>query len=100
MLNGDQSIVSLLLVFVVQYGANSKAIDHEGHSAVYYARGAGAMECVELLRSQGCPENPTLPRRRISNPPPANSTGGGSGRSGNSGPETDEIFERLPASVI
>ena len=83
---------------VVQYGANSKAIDHEGHSAVYYARGAGAAECVELLRSQGCPENPTLPRRRISNPP-ANSVAVPN-RSGNSGPESDEIFERLPASVI
>jgi len=88
----------VVVVINVQYGANSKAIDHEGHSAVYYARGAGAAECVELLRSQGCPENPTLPRRRVSNPP-ANSSAG-AGRSGNSGPETDEIFERLPASVI
>jgi len=88
-----------VVAVVVQYGANSKAIDHEGHSAVYYARGAGAAECVELLRSQGCPENPTLPRRRISNPP-ANNSAATASRSGNSGPETDEIFERLPASVI
>jgi len=65
---------------------------------MYYARGAGATECVDLLRSQGCPENPTLPRRRISNPP--SSSNAGASRSGNSGPETDEIFERLPASVI
>ena len=61
---------------------------------MYYARGAGATECVDLLRSQGCPENPTLPRRRISNPPSSNAA------ANRSGPETDEIFERLPASVI
>lgn len=101
MINGFYSVLQVhcyVVAVAVQYGANSKAIDHEGHSAVYYARGAGAAECVELLRSQGCPENPTLPRRRISNPP-ANSAAVPS-RSGNSGPDSDEIFERLPASVI
>jgi len=65
---------------------------------MYYARGAGASECVDLLRSQGCPENPTLPRRRVSNPPAGSNAA--PSRSGNSGPESEEIFERLPASVI
>ena len=86
-------VLSVLYVVHVslQYGANAKAVDHEGHNALYYARGANAVDCVELLRTQGCSENPTLPRRRISNPPP-----GGSGGSSGSG----EIFDKLPASVI
>jgi Arf-GAP/GTPase/ANK repeat/PH domain-containing protein 1/3 len=95
---GNLVLVQLLL----WYGANTKAIDHEGHSALYYARGAGAAECVELLRTQGCPENPTLPRRRVSNPPmTGGSSGAVTGRSGaTAGPGSDELFDKLPASVI
>ena len=85
------SRVHCVVHVLLQYGANAKAVDHEGHNALYYARGANAVDCVELLRTQGCSENPTLPRRRISNPPP-----GGSGGSSGSG----EIFDKLPASVI
>jgi len=83
---------------LLQYGANAKAVDHEGHNAMYYARGANAVDCVELLRTQGCPENPTLPRRRISNPPPGGS--GGSSSSGGNAAGSGEIFDKLPASVI
>lgn len=60
-------------------------IDHEGHNALFYARGSGSVECVDILR---CQENPTLPRRRISNPPSGASSG------------TNEVFGQLPASVI
>lgn len=80
---GNLTLVQLL----IWYGANVQLIDHEGHNALFYARGSSSVECAELLRGQGCQENPTLPRRRISNPP-SNSTG------------SNEMFDKLPASVI
>ncbi len=59
-----------IVVCVFQYGANVKIVDHEGRNSLFYARSSGSQDCVELLRSQGCPENPTLPRgRRGSNQP-------------------------------
>ena len=67
-----------------QYGANVSAVDHEGHNALWFARSAGSMECVELLRNQGCPDTPSLPRQRGS----VASTGG------------NDVFDKLPASII
>ena len=73
----------------LQYGANVKIVDHENRNALWYARSANSKECEDLLRSQGCPEHPTLPRRRgvsQSQPPlPAN---------------REDAFDKLPASVI
>lgn len=73
------------VVFLLQYGANVSAVDHEGHNALWFARSAGSVECVELLHNQGCPDNPSLPRQRGSL---ASSTGG------------NDDFDRLPASII
>lgn len=63
-------------------------MDHEGRNALWYAKSSGSQECVDLLMNSGCPEHPTLPRRR-----------GSSHQSGGSGGKTD-VFEKLPASVI
>ena len=70
--------------FQLQYSANVKVVDHEGRNALWYARSSGSTECVELLINNGCPEHPTLPRRR-----------GSSAQSGK-----NDVFEKLPASVI
>ena len=68
-----------------QYNANVKVVDHEGRNALWYAKSSGSQECVDLLTNNGCPENPTLPRRR----------GSSHQQSGKS-----DVFEKLPASVI
>ncbi|ELT98958.1 hypothetical protein CAPTEDRAFT_219196 [Capitella teleta] len=70
------------------YGANVRMVDHEGRNALWYARSSGSQECVDLLRAQGCSDNPTLPRRRPQAPPPGGNNGNGN------------EFEKLPASVI
>ncbi|KAL3836901.1 hypothetical protein ACJMK2_022307, partial [Sinanodonta woodiana] len=57
---GNVVFVQLLL----WYGANVKVVDHEGRNALWYARSSSSSECVELLVNNGCPEHPTLPRRR------------------------------------
>ncbi|KAK3105706.1 hypothetical protein FSP39_003889 [Pinctada imbricata] len=66
------------------YSANVKVVDHEGRNALWYARSSGSVECVELLINNGCPEHPTLPRRRGSSAQPGK----------------NDVFEKLPASVI
>ncbi|KAL5010703.1 hypothetical protein ScPMuIL_013008 [Solemya velum] len=76
---GNVVFVQLLL----WYNANVKVVDHEGRNALWYARSSGSMECVELLMNNGCPEHPTLPRRR-----PSAQAG------------KNDVFEKLPASVI
>lgn len=73
---------------MLQYGANVRMVDHEGRNALWYARSSGSVECVELLRHQGCPDNPTLPRNRPRAPLPQQQQG------------SSEAFEKLPASVI
>ena len=80
-------------------------VDHEGRNALWYARSSGSQECVELLRNQGCPENPTLPRRRTAAQNPGIPTistipGGGEQQPGGAGGQGSEAFEKLPASVI
>ena len=70
--------------FFLQYNANVKVVDHEGRNALWYAKSSGSTECVELLMNNGCPEHPTLPRRR-----------GSSAQAGK-----NDVFEKLPASVI
>ncbi|XP_062568892.1 centaurin-gamma-1A-like isoform X18 [Saccostrea cucullata] len=77
---GNVVYVQLLL----WYNANVKVVDHEGRNALWYARSSGSNECVELLMNNGCPEHPTLPRRR-----------GSSAQAGK-----NDVFEKLPASVI
>ncbi|XP_013405725.1 arf-GAP with GTPase, ANK repeat and PH domain-containing protein 1 isoform X2 [Lingula anatina] len=57
---GKTPIIQLIL----WYGADVKAVDHDGRTALWYARTKGAQDCVDLLTHNGCPENPTLPRRR------------------------------------
>ncbi|CAG2189640.1 AGAP [Mytilus edulis] len=76
---GNVVFVQLLL----WYSANVKVVDHEGRNALWYAKSSGSSECVELLTTNGCPENPTLPRRRTSVQAGKN-----------------DVFEKLPASVI
>lgn len=71
-------------LLILQYNANVKVVDHEGRNALWYARSSGSTECVELLMNNGCPEHPTLPRRR-----------GSSAQAGK-----NDVFEKLPASVI
>ncbi|CAE1325610.1 AGAP [Acanthosepion pharaonis] len=65
---GNVVFVQLLL----WYNANVKVLDHEGRNALWYARGSGSPECVDLLVTNGCPEHPTLPRRRGSVQPGKN----------------------------
>lgn len=76
---GNVVFVQLLL----WYNANVKVLDHEGRNALWYARGSGSPECVDLLVTNGCPEHPTLPRRR-----------------GSVQPGKNDMFDKLPASVI
>ncbi|XP_059140274.1 centaurin-gamma-1A-like isoform X2 [Physella acuta] len=76
---GNVVFVQLLL----WYNANVKVVDHEGRNALWYARSSGSSECTELLTNNGCPEYPTLPRRR------------GSVQQGK-----NDVFDKLPASVI
>ncbi|GFR81318.1 ARF-GAP with GTPase, ANK repeat and PH domain-containing protein 1, partial [Elysia marginata] len=79
-----------------QYNANVKVVDHEGRNALWYARSSGSSECTELLTSSGCPEHPTLPRRRGSlqhQQQQQQHQGGGVGGKG-------DVFDKLPASVI
>ncbi|XP_035826760.1 arf-GAP with GTPase, ANK repeat and PH domain-containing protein 3 isoform X8 [Aplysia californica] len=76
---GNVVFVQLLL----WYNANVKVVDHEGRNALWYARSSGSSECTELLTTSGCPEHPTLPRRR------------GSVQQGK-----NDVFDKLPASVI
>ncbi|XP_041371662.1 centaurin-gamma-1A-like isoform X9 [Gigantopelta aegis] len=63
--------------------ASVKVVDHEGRNALWYAKSSGSTECCELLLSNGCPEHPTLPRRR-----------------GSTQPGKNDMFDSLPASVI
>lgn len=60
-----------------------KVADHEGRNALWYARSSGSTECTELLLNAGCPDHPTLPRRR-----------------GSLQPSKNDVFDKLPASVI
>ncbi|KAK3586293.1 hypothetical protein CHS0354_035694 [Potamilus streckersoni] len=76
---GNVVFVQLLL----WYGANVKVVDHEGRNALWYARSSNSSECPELLVNNGCPEHSTLPRRR-----------------GSVQPGKNDVFEKLPASVI
>ncbi|XP_064618428.1 arf-GAP with GTPase, ANK repeat and PH domain-containing protein 1-like isoform X6 [Liolophura sinensis] len=78
---GNVVFVQLLL----WYSANVKVLDHEGRNALWYAKSSGATDCMDMLVNHGCPENPTLPRRRGSSQP---------------APGKNDVFEKLPASVI
>lgn len=75
--------IIVCFLFHLQYNANVKVVDHEGRNALWYARSSGSSECTELLTTNGCPEYPTLPRRR------------GSVQQGK-----NDVFDKLPASVI
>ncbi|XP_074653426.1 arf-GAP with GTPase, ANK repeat and PH domain-containing protein 1-like [Tubulanus polymorphus] len=93
---GNFVYVQLLL----WYNANVKVVDKDGRNALYYARTSKVPECVSLLQNNGCPENPTLPRRRSSQhqyqqgpvpvQPPVPPSGG----------NKKDSFESLPSSVI
>ncbi|XP_025080568.1 arf-GAP with GTPase, ANK repeat and PH domain-containing protein 1-like isoform X4 [Pomacea canaliculata] len=76
---GNVVYVQLLL----WYNANVKVMDHEGRNALWYARTSGSAECTDLLSNAGCPDHPTLPRRR-----------------GSLQPSKNDVFDKLPASVI
>ncbi|ESO86841.1 hypothetical protein LOTGIDRAFT_128465, partial [Lottia gigantea] len=76
---GNVVFVQLLL----WYNANVKVVDHEGRNALWYARSSGSGDCMDLLANNGCPEHPTLPRRR-----------------GSVQPNKSDVFDKLPASVI
>ncbi|CAG5125080.1 unnamed protein product, partial [Candidula unifasciata] len=76
---GNVVFVQLLL----WYNANVNVVDHENRNAFWYARSSGSSECTELLAANGCVEHPTLPRRR-----------------GSSQPGKNDVFDKLPASVI
>lgn len=71
------------LQLLLWYGANVKVVDHEGRNALWYARTSGSSECTELLTNAGCPDHTTLPRRR-----------------GSLQPGKNDVFDKLPASVI
>lgn len=73
------------IFWLFQYSANVKVLDHEGRNALWYAKSSGATDCMDMLVNHGCPENPTLPRRRGSSQP---------------APGKNDVFEKLPASVI
>ncbi|KAK7092472.1 arf-GAP with GTPase, ANK repeat and PH domain-containing protein 1-like isoform X4 [Littorina saxatilis] len=76
---GNVVYVQLLL----WYCANVKVVDHEGRNALWYARTSGSVECTDLLAAAGCPDTATLPRRR-----------------GSLQPSKNDVFDKLPASVI
>ncbi|KAK3757031.1 hypothetical protein RRG08_041807 [Elysia crispata] len=90
---GNVVFVQLLL----WYNANVRVVDHEGRNALWYARSSGSSECTELLTTSGCPEHPTLPRRRGSlqhqQQQQQQQQGGGVGGKG-------DVFDKLPSSVI
>ena len=97
--------VVMLMFFCLQYGADVRALDHEGRNALWYAKSSRSNECVELLKGQGCPENPTIPRRRTSSqqpPPPGviSITQQQLPVAPPLPPGSNEAFEKLPASVI
>nr|KAG5703773.1 hypothetical protein BaRGS_009571 [Batillaria attramentaria] len=71
------------LQLLLWYCANVKVVDHEGRNALWYARTSGSSECTELLTAAGCPDHATLPRRR-----------------GSLQPGKNDVFDKLPASVI
>ncbi|XP_076455882.1 centaurin-gamma-1A-like isoform X1 [Babylonia areolata] len=75
---GNVVYVQLLL----WYCANVKVVDHEGRNALWYARSSESLACTELLATAGCPDT-TLPRRR-----------------GSLQPTKNDVFDKLPASVI
>ncbi|CAH1776179.1 unnamed protein product [Owenia fusiformis] len=77
---GNIVFIQLLL----WYNADVNITDSEGRYAIWYARNSGSQECIEFLRQNGCPENPTLPRRRA----------------GSTTPNPKDNYEKLPNNVI